>query len=141
MIKKIFLSTILFLIFNSIAIAKTMQEARFDFGKEEYQARCASCHGKTGKGNGPLSSFLKDSPTDITTLAKKNDGILPIERIFQSISGENIPYHGTRDMPIWGDIYFYEANCIYGDMPLNTNSYVRGKILSLIEYINRLQIK
>lgn len=114
---------------------------KFDFGKEEYQARCASCHGANGKGTGPLAMFLKDPSADLTQLAKKNGGVLPIERIYQSISGENVPYHGTRDMPIWGDIYFYEATCIYGDMPIDTQSYIRGRILSLIEYINRLQVK
>lgn len=114
---------------------------KFDFGKEEFQARCSSCHGKNGRGTGPLSIFLKNAPSDLTVLTKKNDGIFPIEKIYRTIYGEDSSYHGSRDMPIWGDIYFYEANCIYGDMPINTEGYVRGRILSLIEYINRLQIK
>lgn len=32
----------------------------FDFGKDEYQASCASCHGVTAKGDGAVSS----SPLD-----------------------------------------------------------------------------
>ena len=29
-----------------------------DFGKREFDANCASCHGMDGKGKGPLVPFL-----------------------------------------------------------------------------------
>lgn len=138
--REIFTLLVTILIPTSYTFAEKLPN-RFDFGKEEFQARCASCHGKNGKGTGPLSMFLKNSPPDLTNLSKNNDGIFPIEKIYQSISGEDSSYHGSKEMPIWGDIFFYEANCIYGDMPISTEGYVRGRILSLIEYINRLQVK
>ncbi len=34
----------------------------FDPGKSEYQSSCAPCHGKDGKGNGPVSAELKNGP-------------------------------------------------------------------------------
>lgn len=112
-----------------------------DFGRQEFDSRCASCHGKDGKGNGWLSFFLNVQPTDLTTLAKKNGGILPIDRIYQSISGEGIAVHGPTDMPAWGKTYKQEAPDIYLGVPYNAEMYSRGRILLLIEYINRLQVK
>jgi len=46
--------------------------------------------------------------------------------------------HGTRDMPIWGRDYLFEAT--YMGMP-NPEAYVRVRILSLADYVHRLQAK
>ena len=35
-------------------------------GRRLYDWRCASCHGKTGIGNGPIAGSLKESPGDLT---------------------------------------------------------------------------
>ena len=43
----------------------------FDPGKAEYQSSCAPCHGKDGKGNGPVSTGLKVPPPDLTVLARR----------------------------------------------------------------------
>lgn len=112
-----------------------------DIGKQEFDNRCASCHGKDGKGNGWLSFFITIQPPDLTVLAKNNGGILPADRLYQSISGESIAIHGPSDMPAWGRTYRSEAPDIYLGVPYNTEAYSRGRILMLIEYINRLQVK
>ncbi|MCY4628803.1 MAG: cytochrome c [Acidobacteria bacterium] len=36
-------------------------------GEEAYGARCASCHGDTGKGDGKATRFIKPPPADIST--------------------------------------------------------------------------
>lgn len=117
------------------------QKQYVDFGKQEFESRCASCHGKDGKGNGWLSYFLNVQTPDLTTLAKKNGGILPIDRLYQNISGEGVLIHGPSDMPAWGKTYKQEAPDIYLGVPYNSEMYSRGRILLLIEYINRLQVK
>ena len=68
---------------------------RIDFGKREFDANCASCHGISGKGNGPLAAVLTTRPTDLTQLAKRNDGVLPMARLYEVIDGANVPLHGT----------------------------------------------
>ena len=135
--KKIIAYVIAFMAFHNA----NAQISTVDFGKQEFESRCASCHGKDGKGNGWLSIFLNIQPTNLTTLAKKNGGILPIDRIYQSISGEGIAVHGPSDMPAWGKNYKQEAPDIYLGVPYNAELYSRGRILLLIEYINRLQAK
>lgn len=112
-----------------------------DLGKVEFESQCASCHGVGGKGNGPVTPWLTKAPPDLTTLAKSNGGVLPMERLYKSISGENVPAHGSRDMPVWGQAYRIKAAEYYMDSPYDAESYVRGRILSLLEYINRIQIK
>ena len=131
----------LFLIFGFLFFNANAQTGTVDFGKQEFDSRCASCHGRDGKGHGWLSYFLSVQPPNLTTLAIKNGGVLPMDRIYQSISGDGIPIHGPSDMPAWGKTYKQEAPDIYLGVPYNAELYTRGRILLLIEYINRLQQK
>ena len=114
------------------------QQRRFDAGKLEYESNCASCHGVRGKGDGPLKNLLKKSPSDITTLSKRNGGVFPINRVYEVIDGrQEVEAHGPRDMPVWGRDYIYKAEEDIRD----PEAFVRSKILWLIDYIYRFQVK
>jgi mono/diheme cytochrome c family protein len=124
-----------------VAGAASAQQASFDPGKQEFGSNCASCHGMDGKGNGPLGEWLRKSPPDLTQLAKKNQGVLPINRLYAVIDGAGVPSHGSRDMPVWGREYriddaqqLREARGQYDSTEL-----VRARILVLLEYISRIQ--
>ena len=117
------------------------QSGKVDFGKREYISNCANCHGMDGKGNGPYSDLLKKSPPNLTTLSKNNGGIFPMDRLYQSITGDNIKAHGSRDMPIWGMEYRVEAANRYMESSYDPDAYVRVRVLALLEYLYRLQIK
>lgn len=61
-------------------------------GKKIYESSCWSCHGKTGKGDGPASANLKKKPADHTgsIVQTQSDGAL-----FWKISkgkGQMLPY-------------------------------------------------
>jgi mono/diheme cytochrome c family protein len=112
-----------------------------DIGKKEFKNNCASCHGLDGKGNGPVVDLLKKAPPDLTQLARKNGGILPVTKIYDTILGDIPLAHGGRDMPIWGHEYRMDAADYYGEMPYDVEAYVRARILHLVEYISRLQKK
>jgi len=118
------------------------QPAKVDVGKIEYVGNCASCHGMSGKGDGPNAPWLNRKATDLTTLAKNNGGVLPISRLYDSIDGEKLPPgHGARDMPTWGFDYRVKAAEYYGESLYDPAVYARSKILALIEYISRIQVK
>lgn len=117
------------------------QSTRTDMGKREFETNCAVCHGLNGKGQGPYVEFLRVMPPDLTTLAKNNRGILPMDRLYQSIRGNSLAAHGSRDMPIWGLEYSVEAANYYFDVPYSQEDYVRARLLALLEYIGRLQSK
>ncbi len=117
-------------------------QSRPDLGKREFETNCAMCHGQDGKGGGVMTTYLTRSPTDLTTLARANGGILPMDRMFAVIEGaRDVPAHGTREMPAWGKDYRAEAARLYFEVPYDPEVVVRAKVLSLIEYINRLQVK
>lgn len=45
-------------------------------GKAVYMADCASCHGNSGKGDGPAAKDLEKHPGDMTKLGGQSDGAL-----------------------------------------------------------------
>ncbi|OIP14455.1 MAG: hypothetical protein AUK51_16890 [Comamonadaceae bacterium CG2_30_59_20] len=119
------------------------QQPMTDQGKLEYDTNCAVCHGPGGKGDGSLQPLLRVSATDLTQLAKKNQGILPVTRMYEVIDGAGVPSHGSRDMPIWGRTYQSEnaQNLLEARGNYDAQALVRARILVLIEYINRLQAR
>jgi len=116
------------------------QGATKDLGKREYDSNCASCHGADGKGNGPYNPYLKRSAPDLTTLAKRNGGVFPIARVYQTIEGAGAE-HGSSEMPIWGQDYKVKAGEYYMETPYDPEVFVRTRILALVDYLNRLQAK
>ena len=113
--------------FNAFASAQDN-----DVGKTEYQSSCAACHGIDAKGNGPVSKELKTHPTDLTVLAKNNNGVFPYNMVYEMIDGRNstIASHGTREMPIWG----------YRFGPPQAFRF-KNRLLAVIDYLNRIQEK
>lgn len=102
-------------------------------GKASFEAYCVSCHGD-GHGLGQLVSELKTLPADLTELSLRNDGVFPVERVYQAIDGRNaIPEHGTREMPIWGNIWGYDDGA---PVP---QEVVDQRINELVEYIRSIQ--
>jgi len=116
-----------------------------EIGKFEYFNSCAACHGITGKGDGPVVKSLIKPPTDLTRLSETNSGVFPFSRVYDVIDGRfEVATHGTREMPVWGDIYKrssaqgQNATLLYLSKEV-VESIVRARILALIDYIFTLQ--
>jgi hypothetical protein len=89
-----------------------------------------------------MAAYLTRKVPDLTTLAKNNNGILPVTSTYLVITGDTeLPGHGTREMPVWGNAYRIEAGQHHFEWPYDQEGYVRVRILALIEYIDRLQAK
>ena len=54
----------------------TADSASIGRGKAIYTAECASCHGSSGRGDGPAAKDLEKSPGDMTKLGGQSDGAL-----------------------------------------------------------------
>jgi mono/diheme cytochrome c family protein len=127
------------------------QAEDFDIGKSEFQSSCASCHGMDGKGTGPVAEQLKAPPSDLTILARKNNGVFPTNAVYEAISGsKTVPAHGTREMPIWGERFNPIVNLPHYVDPSywkmagpqqSPEVVVRTRILAVIDYLNRIQQK
>jgi mono/diheme cytochrome c family protein len=117
-------------------------QQKVDLGKREYEANCASCHGLTGKGDGPISGWSEVGVSNLTLLAKRNNGAFPFVRVYEFIDGTRVVKpHGTREMPIWGFDYKVKGAEYYMEVPYDPETYVRARILALTEYVYRLQAK
>lgn len=123
-----------------LAAAPALAQQKAAAGKLEYDSKCAACHGKDAKGNGPFAAELKTPPTDLTQLAKRSGGIFPAPRVYDLIEGSG-KGHGTREMPVWGWDFTIRAAELYPDSPVNQASYVRGRIAALVEYLAQIQAK
>jgi hypothetical protein len=126
--------------------AAGLGEAGYEFGKNGYVRSCASCHGASGKGDGPTAKSLKIPPADLTKLAKSNKGVFPIVRVYHVIDGRvDVLTHGSRDMPVWGEVFKRElVHRTPPDLSLPkemSEAMVHERILALIEYISTLQEK
>jgi mono/diheme cytochrome c family protein len=73
-------------------------------GAELYARFCASCHGVSGRGDGPVSESFKVEVPDLTLIARRAQGRYPRDRIEKIIDGRHIVgAHGSRTMPVWGE--------------------------------------
>jgi mono/diheme cytochrome c family protein len=72
-------------------------------GNASFLRYCASCHGTTGKGDGPAAFAMRTPPADLTTLTKRYEGKFPTGYIGALLKfGRNLAAHGSEEMPIWG---------------------------------------
>jgi len=131
---------------------------------------CAGCHGDDAKGAGPLSAKLKVKPADLTLLAKRNHGSFDSTAVYQMIDGRNTrAIHRAAEMPIWGCRHKppavpapptlsknhrkipkrvvsamkrreSELDSLL-DLPCGSEEAVRDRILSIVDYLNQLQVK
>ncbi|MGO9124712.1 MAG: c-type cytochrome [Terriglobales bacterium] len=105
-------------------------------GEKMYVTYCGACHGTDGKGTGPAATAMKALPTDLTTLAKRNNGKFPALHVQQTIRGDTAmpAAHGTKDMPVWGNLF---SSLTRGDTI--TQAEVEQRVVNLTTYVQLLQ--
>jgi mono/diheme cytochrome c family protein len=117
---------------------RAQEQDIIEAGKREFQRSCATCHGVDAKGDGPSAIVLNVKPSDLTQMRKKHGGVFLFWRTYEKISGrdeEVIRGHGTREMPIWGERFRLER-----DSSEEHQDGVRGRILSLVYYLQSIQV-
>lgn len=108
-----------------------------DLGKVAYDQYCATCHGVGGKGDGPLTELMLEGPSDLTQLAKNNDGKFPMLDVIHVIDGRTgLRGHGGP-MPVYGAIFEAEEAGDFG--PYGSVAVTRGRILSIAYFLEALQ--
>jgi mono/diheme cytochrome c family protein len=98
-------------------------------GADLFRSYCASCHGREGKGDGPVAPALNAKVPDLTTIAQRHGGVFPEKWVTELIEGpESVLAHGSREMPIWGAIFHQiENDRDYGQVRLkNVTDYLRS---------------
>jgi mono/diheme cytochrome c family protein len=75
-------------------------------GIDNFLRYCAPCHGRDGKGGGPVAAALKTAPADLTRISIRNGGVFPSDRVRRFVTnGAEVPAHGSSEMPVWGPTF------------------------------------
>jgi hypothetical protein len=133
-----FLGAILVFFAGAGYTADKADTRKIDIGKAEYEQKCIICHGILGKGDGAYSKMLNKPATDLTTLSKKNGGVFPFARVFETIEGTHELMRTEHGRCPFGakeyrsskyyDEYLHEEN-------VDRSYFARSRILALTEYI------
>jgi len=111
----------------------SIQQTSAGSGEEMFNAYCAVCHGKEGKGDGPAASEFKIPPANLSLLAVNNNGKFPSDYVAQVIQNgpRDAKAHGSKDMPVWGALF----------KSIGDSAQVKQRIFNLSKYIENLQAK
>jgi mono/diheme cytochrome c family protein len=119
---------------NLVAYLGTIQQATSSpdsQGAQLFRTHCASCHGPTGTG-GATGDRLRQGPPDLTSFTARNGGIFPSERVAKIIDGRDVPSHGDRQMPVWGNAFRTSREGLSADE-------VRGRIAAIVAFLEAIQ--
>jgi mono/diheme cytochrome c family protein len=119
---------------NLVAYLGTIQQATSapdSQGAQLFRTHCASCHGPTGTG-GVTGDRLRQNPPDLTSFTARNGGIFPSERVAKIIDGRDVPSHGDRQMPVWGNTFRTSREGLSADE-------VRGRIAAIVAFLEAIQ--
>lgn len=102
-------------------------------GSEMFIRYCASCHGTSATGDGPLATMLRKRPANLTVLARGNGGVFSAPMVLQIIDGRKpVAGHGGGDMPVWGDAFGKSADGA---------DATSAKLTALVKYLETIQQK
>lgn len=139
---RMFPATVFATVLAAVAASSVCAQTSTEMGRLEYESNCATCHGITAQGDGPMRAFLVRPPSDLTTLARRHGGSFPRSAVADLIDGRGVSgpgVHGTRDMPVWGRVYREQAEQGTRGLPIPPEWSVRGRIIALVDYLQSLQ--
>ncbi|HLF09654.1 MAG TPA: cytochrome c [Gammaproteobacteria bacterium] len=106
-------------------------------GAELFQQFCASCHGSTGRGDGPVAQTLNAAVPDLTRLSERRDGEFPADDVRATIDGRGLAIsHGTRLMPVWGYRFWVDAGA-----DIQAQAQMHSIINRLVSYLESVQVR
>jgi mono/diheme cytochrome c family protein len=104
-------------------------------GEGLYMTNCASCHGKSAKGDGSLAEILRYRPSDLTVMARHNRGKFDRDKVYRIIDGRKpVIGHGDTDMPVWGDAFKCPEQGY-------SEKGARQCIEAVVDYLKSIQVK
>ena len=106
----------------------------YSSGAYLYRAFCATCHGETGKGDGPVADIADRRPADLTILRRNNGGTYPRDRVLRVLENvEPIPGHEPPAMPNWRNVLKTTEG--------GNERVIRTRLEALADHVGTLQEK
>lgn len=114
--------------------AQAEEKTQLELGRTRFMQDCAACHGAEGRGNGPAAGALNKAPSDLTGLARRNDGEFPADYARKVVDGRDFQQlaHGSVEMPVWGDQYRRSLLAL-------SEARISARIDALIAYLESIQ--
>lgn len=82
-----------------------------------------------------MKDRLDTPPLDLTTIAHRNQGDFPRDKVYEIIDGrQEMPAHGSREMPVWG--FTFQSSGLDADQ----EAVVRGMVTDLTRYLEAIQV-
>jgi len=78
--------------------AATAEDLTTSSGAQLFKHYCASCHGKTAQGDGPVAPFFKLAPPDLTQMSRRSGGTFPADRARRIIDVGNAVRNERRSV-------------------------------------------
>jgi mono/diheme cytochrome c family protein len=101
-------------------------------GRQLYLAHCATCHGTSGRGDGPMAQYLRVAPANLASIAARNKGVFPAATIQKIVDGRQmLTLHGSA-MPVWGDAFSPAGNTAEDEA-------AAAKIRAIVTYLESIQ--
>ena len=120
---------------NTPAAAQEQPGNHAALGAYFFKTYCATCHGTSARGDGPLADSMRRRPSNLTEIAKRNKGTYPKELVYKIIDGrEKVQGHGGPDMPVWGDAFLRTSET-------SDEASVKHRIQALVDYLETLQAR
>ena len=104
------MAAVLTLVMGGERAAKAQTPAPSEHGSSIFRTYCASCHGESGRGDGPLSEALTRRPPDLTGIAARHKEVFPAEKVYRIIDGRDLwpVLSGEKNATAPHDVlYFY----------------------------------
>ena len=104
-------------------------------GSDLFRRYCASCHGATARGDGPLADVMRRRPPNLRELHKRNPATYSSDLVYRIIDGrQQVRGHGGPDMPVWGDAF---SRSLEG----SSEDAIRTRIQALVDYLESIQVQ
>jgi mono/diheme cytochrome c family protein len=101
-------------------------------GSALYRTYCASCHGVSGRGDGPAAGDLRRQPSDLAQFARRNGGTFPTAKLQRIVDGRDVRAHGSSEMPVWGDAFKRSEGGL-------SEEAVAARIAAIVRYLELMQ--
>ena len=106
-------------------------------GQSLYVEKCASCHGVTGRGDGPAAFGLRTAPEDLTQIAARRGGIWPMLEVMSIIDGYSRRHVPREDMPMFDD--FLKGEMTDFDTGNGLTTPTPTDLIEMANYLETLQ--
>jgi mono/diheme cytochrome c family protein len=107
-------------------------------GRDLYADYCTSCHGVSGRGDGPLAGSVGRAVPDLTLIAARNDGTFPTASVLSTIDGYTRVRAGNVTMPEFG-IELQAGPLVMYDSGDGIATPTPSRLVALAEYLRAIQ--